>query len=426
MLFRSMELCSPVVKEDTEQGPQPMGEESSAEEAYPSNDPASEVPMVEVRVTAETKGDSCHGNTAADSLLSSAQKIISCSQNTAGHVNVIVERLPCAEEPVAAKPLLLSPEVDVDESLLAGIKVEEEEEENPPPQLLPLPVHKQDLSEVVIGWGCSDGQLVGVPPPAPIEPPPDENIPPARTRTHSESLRLHSLAAEALVAMPMRTPELHKPSHKTPDGGHRLLDETLPADSSAADLRSSKGVEVLQSQARERGPGEVLGLGEDAGLGEEDCPAKAGISMSLLTVIERLRERSDQNTSDEDILRELQDNAQGGAAPGGGDGGAGGCGGAVESAAPEGGLVDYLPGSERPYRCRLCLYSSGNKGYVKQHLRVHRQRQPYQCPICEHVSLDSKDLETHMIHHCKSRLYECRHCPHTFHYKVSEPVPAES
>ncbi|XP_062327149.1 zinc finger protein 507 [Osmerus eperlanus] len=419
--IHNMGLCGPTVKEDTKQGsssrPQPIGEESSAEEAYPSKDPPGEVPMVEVRVTAETTGDSCRGNTAADSLLSSAQKIISCSQNTAGHVNVIVERLPCAEEPVATKPLLLAPGVDVDESLLAGIKVEEEEE-NPPTQPQPLPVHKEDLSEVVIGWGCGDRQLVGVPPPAPSEPPPDENIPPARTRTHSESLRLHSLAAEALVAMPMRTPELHKPSLKTLDGGQRLLDEAPAADSSAADLRSSEGVDVLQSQARERGLGPGEGLGEDAGLGEEEeGPAKAGISVSLLTVIERLRERSDQNASDEDILRELQDNAQGRAAPGGGDGGARACGGAAESPAPDGGLVDYLPGSERPYRCRLCLYSSGNKGYVKQHLRVHRQRQPYQCPICEHVSLDSKDLETHMIHHCKSRLYECRHCPHTFHYK---------
>ena len=89
------------------------------------------------------------------------------------------------------------------------------------------------------------------------------------------------MAAEALVAMPMRTPELHKPSLKTPDGGQRLLDEAPAADSSAADFRFSDGVEVLQSQARERGlwPGEVLGLGEDAGLGEEG-PAKAGISVS--------------------------------------------------------------------------------------------------------------------------------------------------
>lgn len=79
--------------------------------------------------------------------------------------------------------------------------------------------------------------------------------------------------------------------------------------------------------------------------------------------------------------------------------------------------MDYLPGSERPYRCRLCLYSSGNKGYIKQHLRVHRQRKPYQCPICELVAGDSQQLETHMIHHCKSRTYQCKHCALNFHYK---------
>uniref|UniRef100_A0A3Q3E611 C2H2-type domain-containing protein n=1 Tax=Labrus bergylta TaxID=56723 RepID=A0A3Q3E611_9LABR len=118
------------------------------------------------------------------------------------------------------------------------------------------------------------------------------------------------------------------------------------------------------------------------GEGDEESPAaKAGISLSLLTVIERLRERSDQN-----------DNAQ-----------------------FQNGDVSGVV--ERPYRCRLCHYSSGNKGYIKQHLRVHRQRQPYQCPICEHIASDSKDLESHMIHHCKTRMYQCKLCPEAFHYK---------
>lgn len=138
---------------------------------------------------------------------------------------------------------------------------------------------------------------------------------------------------------------------------------------------------------------------------EGAAATNAGISSSLLTVIERLRERSDQNASDEDILKELQDNAN--AVP------------ECPGAPPDGSLVDYEAGSERPYRCRLCRYSSGNKGYIKQHLRVHRQRQPYQCPICEHIAADSKDLETHMIHHCKSRMYQCKTCAQAFHYKVS-------
>lgn len=177
----------------------------------------------------------------------------------------------------------------------------------------------------------------------------------------------------------------------------------------------------LHSEDREEDLGPLC-FGE---VDEEGPATKAGISLSLLTVIERLRERSDQNASDEDILKELQDNAQfqngavAGVVTGNGTGSymcsIPGVDGLVGSS--DGGLVDYIPGSERPYRCRLCHYSSGNKGYIKQHLRVHRQRQPYQCPICEHIASDSKDLENHMIHHCKTRMYQCKQCPDAFHYK---------
>lgn len=141
-----------------------------------------------------------------------------------------------------------------------------------------------------------------------------------------------------------------------------------------------------------------------------EAPIKMGISMSLLTVIEKLKERTDQNASDDDILKELQDNAQ--------------CQGGGDAAAAGSSLVEFIPSAERPYRCRLCHYSSGNKGYIKQHLRVHRQRQPYQCPICEHIAGDSKGLESHMINHCKARMYQCKQCDESFHYKVQLfPLP---
>ncbi|XP_077376408.1 zinc finger protein 507 isoform X5 [Festucalex cinctus] len=288
---------------------------------------------MEVHVTAEVQAET---PSVPDSLLTSAQKIINSDPNSTGHINVIVERLPSAEDAVmAAAPLLLDPEADSGQSLL-DVKEEERARGGDSPR--------------------------------------DENVPPAgRKRTHSESLRLHSLAAEVLVAMPMRTPEL-KPEAASVAERHQDVDE---------------GAGFLRKYAKNP---------------ESPAGANAGISSSLLTVIERLRERSDQNASDEDILKELQDNVN--AAPQ--------CPGAPPDA---GGLVDYVAGSERPYRCRLCHYSSGNKGYVKQHLRVHRQRQPYQCPICEHAADDSKDLETHMIRHCKTRMHQCKTCTHAFHYK---------
>ncbi|XP_056269760.1 zinc finger protein 507 isoform X2 [Pseudoliparis swirei] len=384
----------------------PSGSLKMEEEEYPIKDLASEEPLVEVQVTTEAESE-VETDGPHDSLLSAAQKIINSGPNGAGHINVIVERLPLAEDAVlATNPLLLGPDVDRDKSLA----VTKEEEGRG-------------------GAGAPEREAVGAEPSVGSGSPRDENIPPAsRTRTHSESLRLHSLAAEVLVAMPMRTSELPPCSTKvslrsvtaraqSPGSRQRLVE----AGQGVSDAETTAA--LLDLELHGGGREEDLGslcLGEE----EEEGPAtKAGISLSLLTVIERLRERSDQNASDEDILRELQDNAQfqDGAAANGTGGYVcriPGIDGLVASDADGGGgLVDYIPGSERPYRCRLCRYSSGNKGYIKQHLRVHRQRQPYQCPICEHVSSDSKDLETHMIHHCKTRMHQCKQCPNAFHYK---------
>lgn len=398
------------------------------ESVYPMKHLTSEEPAVEVQVKMEAESEVDPDSTsAADSLLSSAQKIINSSPNSAGHINVIVERLPSAEDPVmATNPLLLSPDLDGDKSLLYA---KEEEQCH-------VAAEKDELVPGCSAASTADSQPVGANLKSSVsinsDSPRDENIPPAgRKRTHSESLRLHSLAAEALVAMPMRTPELPSSSAKvclktitaqaqSQTSGQKLVEVATPGQTS--DIGTTLLDLELHNKGREEDLGS-LGLGE----GDEEGPAtKAGISLSLLAVIERLRERSDQNASDEDILKELQDNAQfqNGAVAGvvTGNGAASymcsipGMDGLVAS--PDGGLVDYIPGSDRPFRCRLCRYSSGNKGYIKQHLRVHRQRQPYQCPICEHIASDSKDLESHMIHHCKTRTYQCKLCSDTFHYKV--------
>lgn len=426
-----LQLCMPVAVEDKQEvlnrQVSDLSESLKTEEdEYPIKDLTSEEPVVEVQVTTEAETEvevegHQESTSVADSLLSSAQKIINSSPNSAGHINVIVERLPSAEDSVmASNPLLLSP--DVDTSLLQGEADEQDRVE-------------AVKDEVVLCYGpgnTNESQLSGADSKSSVtkssDPPRDENVPPAgRKRTHSESLRLHSLAAEALVAMPMRTPELAHSSTRasvktpptqslSPQAGQKAT-EAAAAGQKASDVGTSL---VSFSEGRERDLGS-LGLGK----GDEDGPAaNVGISLSLLTVIERLRERSDQNASDEDILKELQDNAQfqngAGVVAGNGAGSyvcsVPGMDGLVGS--PDGSLVDYIPGSERPYRCRLCRYSSGNKGYIKQHLRVHRQRQPYQCPICEHIASDSKDLENHMIHHCKSRMYQCKQCPDAFHYKV--------
>ncbi|NXR86343.1 ZN507 protein, partial [Hypocryptadius cinnamomeus] len=349
-------------------------------------------------VVEETVSDTEPDNMITDSLLSSAQKIISCSPNKKGHVNVIVERLPGAEESVLQKPFLMNTDIETEKKLISeesSVTCEE-----------PAEVYHSDaIQEVIIEWNNTEKKDNELSTNKNITA--DENVPPARRRTNSESLRLHSLAAEALVTMPIRAAELTRSSLRALTGEDAV---DAGAGQGGADGPCVAHSEVVSSL---KDPSEEFG-----GLNQSECaiveikkdrpelseaPIKMGISMSLLTVIEKLKERTDQNASDDDILKELQDNAQ---CQSGGEAGAAGS-----------SLVEFIPSAERPYRCRLCHYSSGNKGYIKQHLRVHRQRQPYQCPICEHIARDSKGLESHMINHCKARMYQCKQCEESFHYK---------
>ncbi|XP_068006740.1 zinc finger protein 507 isoform X2 [Melanerpes formicivorus] len=349
-------------------------------------------------VLEETVSDTEQDNMITDSLLSSAQKIINCSPNKKGHVNVIVERLPGAEESVLQKPFLMNTDIETEKKLISDESNAAHEEHDE--------VYRSDeIQEVIIGWNntekkdneSSSSKNVTA----------DENVPPARRRTNSESLRLHSLAAEALVTMPIRAAELTRSSLRTLTGEDAIDAGAGQGVANGPCMAHSKVVSSLKN------PSEEL-----SGLNQSECtiveiqkdrselseaPIKMGISMSLLTVIEKLKERTDQNASDDDILKELQDNAQ--------------CQNANDANISGGNLVEYIPNADRPYRCRLCHYSSGNKGYIKQHLRVHRQRQPYQCPICEHIADNSKDLESHMINHCKTRMYQCKQCEESFHYK---------
>ncbi|XP_062817730.1 zinc finger protein 507 [Anolis carolinensis] len=333
---------------------------------------------------------------ASDSLLSSAQKIINCSPNKKGHVNVIVERLPSAEEPVLQKPYSMEAEMEAEKKVISEhISISRDG----PGDIYHMDKNSVELEEVIIGWSSTEKREGDINPARAKEA--DENAPPARRRTNSESLRLHSLAAEALVTMPIRAAELARSSLRAvaevnafgSESGQR---QTEVHSKLATSLETDELTNLNQTECT------IMEIQKDKPELTEG-PMKMGISMSLLTVIEKLKERTDQNASDDDILKELQDNVQ--------------CQPANDASVLGSSLVEYLPNDDRPFRCRLCHYSSGNKGYIKQHLRVHRQRQPYQCPICEHIADNSKDLESHMINHCKTRMYQCKQCEESFHYK---------
>ncbi|NXB03001.1 ZN507 protein, partial [Cnemophilus loriae] len=349
-------------------------------------------------VVEETVSDTEPDNLITDSLLSSAQKIISCSPNKKGHVNVIVERLPGAEENVLQKPFLVNTDIEMEKKLISeesSVTCEEPEEV----------YHSDEIQEVIIEWNNTDKKDNELSSNKNVTA--DENVPPARRRTNSESLRLHSLAAEALVTMPIRAAELTRSSLRALTGEDAMDAGAGQGGADGPCMAHSKVVSSLKDPSEEfsslnQSECAIVEIKKDRPELSE-APIKMGISMSLLTVIEKLKERTDQNASDDDILKELQDNAQ--------------CQNASDAPIAGSNLVEFIPSAERPYRCRLCHYSSGNKGYIKQHLRVHRQRQPYQCPICEHIAGDSKDLESHMIHHCKARMYQCKQCEEAFHYK---------
>ncbi|XP_068117774.1 zinc finger protein 507 [Hyperolius riggenbachi] len=398
-----------VLSENAEDKQQPHGSGTYEHCAVPKEVPAKKgetpsqiaapLPLTEVVVIDEAVSDADQDILIRESLLSSAQKIISCSENTKGHVNVIVERLPGAEETSPQKPFVISTEGEG--------KNKPDSQLGEPVELCHPDRNVVESEEILIGWSntvTNSSDLVVS----------DENYPPARRRTNSECLRLHSLAAEALVTMPIQVVECPKaslriirdPNSADPDTGQRDGGKTqvtcpkaelskVPEESNALSQKDSGALSQKDSDAISQ---------KDAKDKTElaQTPMKAGISTSLLKVIEKLRERTDQNASDDDILKELQDNAQSEFA---------------SDLGPGSSLVEYLPGSDRPFRCRLCHYTSDNKGYIKQHLRVHRQRQPYQCPICEHIAENSCDLENHMINHCKTMKYECKHCKETFFYK---------
>ncbi|XP_041500830.1 zinc finger protein 507 isoform X2 [Microtus oregoni] len=144
-------------------------------------------------------------NLFADSLLSSAQKIISSSPNKKGHVNVIVERLPSAEETLPPKHFLMNTEVEEGKSLSSA---DAQTGCGGAGDIYHADKCTVDIGGLIIGWGSAekkDSELSkGLAA--------DENAPPGRRRTNSESLRLHSLAAEALVTMPIRAAELTRAS----------------------------------------------------------------------------------------------------------------------------------------------------------------------------------------------------------------------
>ncbi|XP_077865656.1 uncharacterized protein LOC144352606 [Saccoglossus kowalevskii] len=161
---------------------------------------------------------------------------------------------------------------------------------------------------------------------------------------------------------------------------------------------------VTRSKKRKAGAVSPSTFSEDSN--DSTCSRSAGISSSLLTVIERFHDNP--NVSREEILEKLMDTSK----PAGG-----GVRDVDMRSVDLDGMIETVDDLTRPFRCKLCHYSSTNKGYVKQHLRMHKERVPYKCPLCDVIGESSNDLQEHMMDHCKQRTYQCTECSATFSYK---------
>ncbi|XP_061100317.1 zinc finger protein 507-like isoform X2 [Conger conger] len=358
---------------------------------------------VELQVTVETDVG-VGGDRGSDILPSSEQVTPHSDLDMAARLSVVVEDLPERGE-MPGEPLLRHPDTDA-----CGREEEEEEEQE-----------------------------------ASVE---DEKVLPSRRRTPSESLLLHSLAAEALVSMPMIAANPANPSDR--DTGTAVTTPPAPPTPPCP----------TEPPARE---------------GVAKSPAQAGISLSLLSVIERLRERTNESASDEDILRELWHDAQ---SPG------------REQACQhvprhspdpenhvtqrrktrvhcckqgrekrlandemnhrgyEETLATPVPVMETMvttdgslekkavqetslsiYRCDACDYTSSSSVGVRNHQRIHSTEKPYRCCTCDFATTNMNSLRSHMRSHTQDHQtvqlleqYRCALCG----YVCSHPPSLKS
>ena len=148
---------------------------------------------------------------------------------------------------------------------------------------------------------------------------------------------------------------------------------------------------------------------------EEDLVSKpkAGISSSLLAVIEQLRERSKSESENDESVAESNKSAQKPPTRK-----------RVRSrrtsSEDDTPIESYDKVEKREdgqLRCRLCHYSSASTSLIKQHMKMHKTKKPSECSLCDYVAESSESLQEHMLQHCKVRTYQCKLCPSVFNYK---------
>ncbi|GBP84662.1 Zinc finger protein 570 [Eumeta japonica] len=65
---------------------------------------------------------------------------------------------------------------------------------------------------------------------------------------------------------------------------------------------------------------------------------------------------------------------------------------------------------EKPYRCKLCVYSATLLGQLKEHMRTHVSEKPYKCEECEYSAFQLSKLKRHIRSHTGVKPYKCEVC----------------
>ncbi|XP_031634342.1 zinc finger E-box-binding homeobox protein zag-1-like [Contarinia nasturtii] len=76
--------------------------------------------------------------------------------------------------------------------------------------------------------------------------------------------------------------------------------------------------------------------------------------------------------------------------------------------------------TNKRFKCRLCKYSSNQKGHFNRHMRTHSGEKPYRCDICRKEFTCMQNLKKHKITHINEFPFHCRGCLDGFFQKADK------